>query len=93
MGVRRYQDLIAWQMAEAFKTEVVGLVHESKGASANLRYRSQLLAAAQNISANVVEGFLRNSPGDFRRFLGMALGSVGEAEVMPPRHKPPDRRT
>ena len=28
-----------------------------------------------------MEGFLRNSPGDFRRFLAIALASLGEAEV------------
>jgi four helix bundle protein len=29
---------------------------------------------------NIAEGFLRNSPGDFRRFLGISLGSLGETE-------------
>jgi four helix bundle protein len=80
MGVRRYQELIAWQMAEAFKKEVVALVRASPGATADLRYKGQLLAAAQSVTANIAEGFLRDSPGDFRRFLAMALGSLGEAE-------------
>ena len=80
MGVRRYQDLIAWQMAEAFKSEVFKLVLGSRGASADLRDRSQLLAAAQSVTANIAEGFLRNSPAEFRRFLGIGLGSLGEAE-------------
>jgi four helix bundle protein len=80
MGVKRYQELIAWQMAEAFKEEVIRLVQASPGASRDGRYRSQLLSAAQSVTANIAEGFLRNSPGDFRRFLSIGLGSLGEAE-------------
>ena len=80
MGVQRYQDLIAWQMADSFKQEVFRLVFESRGASSDLRYRGQLFAAAQSVGANIAEGFLRNSPGDFRRFLSIGLGSLGEAE-------------
>jgi four helix bundle protein len=79
--VYRYQELIAWQMAEAFKTEVFTLVRESPAASADFRFRGQLFGAAQSVSANIAEGFLRNSPGDFRRFLSIALGSLGEAET------------
>jgi len=81
MGVRRYQDLIAWQMAEAFKTEVLRIVTASPRACADLRYKDQLFSAAQSVSANIAEGFVRGSPGDFRRFLRISLGSLGEAEV------------
>ena len=80
MVVYRYQDLIAWQMADSFKQEVFRLVHDSSKASTDFRFRGQLLAAAQSVAANIAEGFLRNSPGDFRRFLHIALGSLGEAE-------------
>jgi len=41
MGVRRYQDLIAWQMAEGFKSEVFRIVLASPRASARLA-KSQL---------------------------------------------------
>jgi four helix bundle protein len=81
MSVRRYQDLIAWQMAEAFKNEVFRIVLASPRACADRRYKDQLLAAAESVSANVAEGFVRGSPGDFRRFLRIALGSLVEAEV------------
>jgi four helix bundle protein len=39
----------------------------------------QLLRAVASISANVAEGFGRNSPIDRSRFFGMALGSLRES--------------
>ena len=65
MGVRRYQDLIAWEMAEAFKKEVFRIVLASARACADLRYKDQVFAAAASVSANIAEGFVRHSPGDF----------------------------
>jgi len=80
MAVRRYQDLIAWQLAEEFKREVFRIVQQSKRAL-DLRYRSQLLDAASSITANIVEGFLRYAPAEFARYLAISLGSLGEAET------------
>ena len=80
MGENRYQDLIAWQTGNAFKQEVTRIVLSSLRASADLKYRSQVLAAAQSVPVNIAEGFLRKSPGDFRRFLAISLGSLGETE-------------
>jgi four helix bundle protein len=80
VGVRSYRDLWAWQAAQAFKLEVFRLVRGSPPASTDLRYRSQILRATTSVTANIAEGFLRKSPNDFARFLGYAMGSVGEAE-------------
>ena len=65
MGVRRYQDLIAWQMAEAFKSEVFRIVLASPRACADLRYKDQLFAAAASASANIAEGFVRQPRAGF----------------------------
>ena len=40
-----------------------------------------MLDAATSVAANLVEGFLRFSPGDFRKFIDYSLASLGEAEV------------
>ena len=80
MVVRRYQDLIAWQLAERFKLEVYGLVLGSAGAQRDLRFTSQILEAARGVPSDITEGFLRCSPGDFARFLDYAIASLGEAE-------------
>ena len=38
----------------------------------------QLRRAARSVTANIAEGFERNTRGDFSRFLAMAKGSAGE---------------
>jgi four helix bundle protein len=80
MAVRRPQDLIAWQLGEAFKVEVFRLVLRSPEARSAVRFKSQILDAASSVPSNIREGFLRCSPGDFARFLDYAIGSVGETE-------------
>ena len=80
MGVRRYQDLIAWQLADQFNEAVHTLVIDNPHASKDWRYRSQILDAASSVPANIAEGFLRFSPREFARFLSYAIASLAEAE-------------
>jgi four helix bundle protein len=80
VAVRRVQDLIAWQLAEDFKHEVQRHLASSAEASADLRYRGQLLSAASAVPKDVAEGFIRYSPSAFIQFLDYALGSLVEAE-------------
>jgi four helix bundle protein len=79
-GVRRYSDLVTWQLAGAFKLEVYRLVRESPAASRHFKFRDQLLDSAGGPSKHIAEGFLRFSPADFCRFLDYAVSSLGEAE-------------
>jgi four helix bundle protein len=80
VGARHYRELVAWQLAEQFKAEVFGLLQASTRASADRPYTEQLTGAVTSVTSNIAEGFLRFAPGDFRRFLDYALGSLGEAE-------------
>ncbi len=80
MGVRRYEDVIAWQLGEAFGAEVYRLVLNSADARRDWKYCSQILDAADGIGSNIAEGFLRCSPGDFSRFLDYSVSSLCEAE-------------
>lgn len=80
MGARHYKELIAWQLAEQFKNEVYGVLQASTRASQDQPYAQQLTGAASSVTSNIAEGFLRFAPGDFKRFLDYALGSLGEAE-------------
>jgi four helix bundle protein len=80
MAVRRYQDLIAWQTADAFKSCVFQIVMRSAEARNDHRFRSQILESARSVPANIAEGFRRFSPREFARFLDYSLGSLAEAE-------------
>lgn len=79
-SVRSYRDLLAWQRSidlvvqvyrdtQAFpREETYGLV-------------SQLRRAAVSVPSNIAEGHARISTGEFRQFLGHALGSLMETET------------
>jgi len=67
MAVHSYRELVAWQLADEFKREVIKLVLGSQPARQDFKYRTQLLNAATAVSKDVVEGFLRFSPREFRR--------------------------
>ena len=81
MGVRRIDDMVAYQFAVEFKTEVYRLIRESPEACRDLKYRSQLSDAADGVDGNMTEGFRRCSPGELAAFLRYALGSLAEAET------------
>ena len=81
MGVRRYQDLFTWQLANAFNEAVRQCVARSREAQTNFRFRDQLLEASRVIAPDVAEGFARYSRAQFRQFLDYALGSLAEAET------------
>ncbi len=75
-----YKDLIAWQKAIAFVTEIYRLTtrfpnHEMYGLT------SQLRRAAVSIPSNIAEGQGRNTKGEFRQFVGQARGSPLEIET------------
>ena len=74
-------DLIAWQLAHAFKLEVYRLLREHAAARADLRFRDQLQHAAASVGINIAEGFHRYGRREFSRFLSIALASLGEAPL------------
>jgi carbamoyl-phosphate synthase large subunit len=81
VGVARLEDLIAWQLANAFKREIYRLLKDSRSASADLPFRDQLRDAAASIGMNIGEGFDRFGAREFRRYLTIALASLGEASL------------
>ena len=79
-GVRKVEEFAAWQLAEAFKSEVFALLKGSREAMRDRRFRYQLKDSASGPPKHITEGFVRFSPLDFCRFLDYALGSLREAE-------------
>ena len=80
MGVRSYRDLVAWQKSMDL---VIAIYRSTQGFPRTETYGlvSQLRRAAVSIPSNIAEGHARVSTGEFKQFLGHALGSVMEVET------------
>ena len=78
-GVRRYEDLEAWQIADDLKREVYALT-ETGTASKDFEYRNQIRASAASSTKNIAEGFGRFNPGDNAHFVEFAVASAMETK-------------
>ncbi|WP_440068688.1 hypothetical protein ACIVBQ_001560 [Tenacibaculum discolor] len=78
MGIKRFEDIIAWQKAQDFSLEIYKYFKSSKEYS----FKDQITRASVSISNNIAEGFDRSSNQEFIRFLYYALGSNSEVRSM-----------
>ena len=80
LAIKSYRDLVAWQKAMVLVTEIYRVSHKfPKDELFGLT--SQLRRAAVSIPSNIAEGRGRSSLGEFRLFLGNAMGSLAEVET------------
>jgi len=77
VGIRRYEDLIAWQLARELERRVVAFTAIPPVAS-DFDYCRQVRRSSSSAARNLAEGFGRYLPGDFARFTRIALGSLNE---------------
>lgn len=75
--MKRFEDVIAWQKARALVGGVYRMTNVS-GFSRDFGSRDQIQRAAVSVMSNIAEGFERYSKPEFRQFLSVARGSVGE---------------
>ena len=74
-----YRRLKAWQLAQEIGELVTtALTHRAQYRTPGLR--TQIVLAGSSVSANIAEGSSRRSPGEFRRYLEISLGSLLEVE-------------
>ncbi len=78
-GVRRYEDLEAWQIADELKREVYALT-ETGSAANDREYRNQIRGSAASSTRNIAEGFGRFNPGDNAHFVEFAVASTMETK-------------
>ena len=76
----KYEDLIAWQKAKAFATEIYRAT-ENFPKTETYGLTSQLHRAAVSVPSNIAEGQGRLTKGEFCHFLGQARGSLLEVET------------
>ena len=73
---RGYMNLIVWQRAMDLFHLAWQLTHSD--VSIDFKLRSQLVDAAQSVSANIAEGYGRRGLNEYLQFLYVGLGSLGE---------------
>jgi len=78
--VASYRDLDVWQHAMEIVVDSYRLT-TSFPAEERFGLTSQLRRAAVSIPSNIAEGHSRLGAGEFRRFVSIARGSVGEMET------------
>jgi len=79
-NIKTYRDLLIWQKSMDLVTEVYSTTSTFPD-SEKFGLTSQLRRSSVSIPANIAEGFGRNSPGDFKRFLNISMGSLFELQT------------
>jgi four helix bundle protein len=78
-GVKRYEDLIAYQRS----VELRDLIYEmtaGRPVAVDRRFTDQVRDSSSSVARNLAEGFGRFAPQDFRRFVTIARGSLTETQ-------------
>lgn len=78
--VRSYQDLDVWRFAVDW-TEAIYRTTAARPTDERFGLSSQVRRAAVSVASNIAEGAARRSTGEFLQFVGMAQGSLAEAET------------
>ncbi len=76
-GVKRFEDLIAWQKARLLTKAIYAVTRQGLFAR-DYGLRDQIRRAAVSIMSNVAEGFERGTSAEFHNFLRIAKGSCAE---------------
>src|SRR5258708_30355000 len=75
-----YRDLIVWQKAIAMVTDIYRAT-QNFPRQETYGLTSQIRRSAGSVASNIAEGQGRLSRREFRQFLGVARGSLGEMET------------
>jgi four helix bundle protein len=79
--IERFEDIEAWKKARELTNIIYEVTSQGKIA-ADFSLKDQLRRASVSIMANIAEGFEREGNKEFRQFLAMAKGSVGEVKAL-----------
>ena len=77
MVARKFEELVAWQLARELERGVYAFT-ETGDAARDIEYCRQIRRSSSSAPRNLAEGFGRYLPGDFSKFVRNALGSLNE---------------
>jgi len=69
-----FEGLEVWKRGCRLAVDIYGVFKECR----DYGFKDQICRAAVSVPSNIAEGYERNSPRDFIRFLNIAKGSCGE---------------
>jgi four helix bundle protein len=78
-GVRKFEDLIAWQLSMEL-CDAIFEITDTGPAARDPEFRAQIRDAAKKAPSLIAEGFLRFTAAEFIRYLRMARGEIGEVQ-------------
>lgn len=80
-GIKRFEDIQAWQQARELVREVYKTCAEGR-CRRDVGLRDQLCHAAMSSTSNETEGFVKKSDRDFTHFLDPAKRSIPEVQSL-----------
>jgi len=78
MGILQFEDIISWQKSRQLVLDVYRLFEKHN----DFAFRNQIQRAAVSVMNNIAEGFERRTNKEFKYFLYVSKGSVGEVRSM-----------
>jgi four helix bundle protein len=79
-GIERFEDIEAWKKARELARRIYELTDRGNLAR-DFGLKDQLKRSSISIMSNIAEGFEREGDNEFRQFLSIAKGSVGELKA------------
>jgi four helix bundle protein len=81
MGVRRLEDLFAYQLAVEFKLEVYDVLKRHPRTQRDFRWLDQLTDAASGIESNIAEAWARYGRREMQQYLRVAKSCLLESRT------------
>ena len=75
--IEKFEDLEIWQEARAISKSIIKLA-KTTNLERDFKLKDQICASVGSTMDNIAEGFERNGNLEFRQFLSIAKGSIGE---------------
>jgi four helix bundle protein len=79
MGISDFQDLVAWQLVDELRREVIAFTAKNP-VNRDFKFCSQIQDAVSSACRNTSEGFGRFRPAENARFIEFAHGSICEVQ-------------